>query len=59
MNTEKKNKMNENSQQQKFIDAAKEHECDESEEAFDEAMKKLLGVKAENPHDKKLEKGDS
>ena len=38
-------KSNEKSQMHKFIAAAREHECDESEESFDEKLKELAKAK--------------
>ena len=49
---DKKNADPEASQRQAFVDAARSLECDESEERFDGALKK---VPAHKPPDKKLD----
>jgi hypothetical protein len=52
----KKRPNSETKQSEKFIKLARQLECDESEEAFDEKMKKILTVKP--PPEKKRNQDD-
>ena len=46
-------------QSQRFIETARELGCDESLEAFDEKMKKLMTVKPEDLPEEKTESGEN